>query len=245
MDPEARSQLAPGGVLRAGINLGNPVIAQADPGGGDPRGVGPDLARELARRAGVPLRFVTFDSAGKMADAATRDAWDVAFLATDPARAVEIQFSAPYLHIEGAYLVRDESPFRVVEDLDRKGVRIAVGEKTAYDLFLTRSLKQAQLVRASTSQAAIDAFLAGALDAAAGVRQPLLAASRRLPGLRVLEQGFMLIGQAAGVPRGRPAAAEYLAAFIEEARRSGFVERSLMHDQPDLRAALLPNGGAK
>lgn len=227
MDPEVRSQLASAGVLRAGINLGNPVIAQADPAGGDPRGVGPDLARELARLAGVPLRFVIFDSAGKMAAAATRDVWDIAFLAADPARAHEIQFSAPYLHIEGTYLVRDESPFRILADLDREGVRIAVGEKTAYDLFLTRSLKQAQLVRAPTSRAAIDAFLAGALDAVGGVRQPLLAASRKNPGLRVLEQGFMCIGQAAGIPRGRPAAAEYLAAFIENARRSGFVQRSL------------------
>jgi polar amino acid transport system substrate-binding protein len=227
MDAKLVSELAPTGVLRVGVNLGNPVIAQGDPAGGAPGGVGPGLGRELARRAGVPVRFVTYPTAGKMADAAKENVWDVAFLASDPARASDIAFSAAYVLIEGAYLVPKTSPLRQVGDLDREGIRIAVGLKTAYDLFLTRNLKHATLVRAPTSQAAIELFLRDRLDAAAGVRQPLASAAREHPGLRVLEESFMVIGQAAGVPRGRAAAAAYVAEFIEEAKRSGLVERLL------------------
>src|SRR5438045_356259 len=138
MDRKILSELAPTGALRVGVNLGNPVIAQADAAGGDPRGVGPGLGRELARRAGVPVRFVTYPTAGRMADAAKENVWDVAFLASDPARAADIAFSAAYVLIEGTYLVPTKSPLRTVADVDREGIRIAVGLKTAYDLFLTR-----------------------------------------------------------------------------------------------------------
>ncbi|HEX4944941.1 MAG TPA: ABC transporter substrate-binding protein [Usitatibacteraceae bacterium] len=218
---------APTGVLRVGINLGNPVIAQRNRGGGDPGGVGPALGREIARRLGLPLKFVTYETAGGMADAVKEGAWDVAFLAVDPARATDIAFTAPYVHIEGTYLVRDDSPARKVQDLDRAGVRIAVGLKTAYDLFLTRQVKQAQLVREPTSVAALEAFVARGLDAAAGVRQPLEGFAASHPGLRVLDESFMVIRQASGVPKGRPQAAAWLAGFIEEAKRTGFVEKAL------------------
>jgi polar amino acid transport system substrate-binding protein len=227
MDRAIVSELAPMGVLRVGVNLGNPVIAQANSAGGDPRGVGPGLGRELARRAGVPVRFVTYPSAGRMADAAKENVWDVAFLASDPARAADIAFSAAYVFIEGTYLVPNASPLLTVADVDRERVRIAVGLKTAYDLFLTRNLKHATLVRAPTSQDAIDLFLKDRLDAAAGVRQPLAAAARQHADLRVMEESFMVIEQAAGVPRGRAAAARAIADFIEEAKRSGLVERLL------------------
>jgi polar amino acid transport system substrate-binding protein len=220
-------ELAPEGVLRAGINFGNPVIAQRDAGGGDPRGVGPSLARELANHLRVPIRYVGFETAGKMADAVRDKAWDVAFLAIDPERATDIAFTDAYVHIEGTYLVRETSPLRAPDDFDRDGVRIAVGLKTAYDLYLTRHLQRAQLVRADSSPAAIERFLADALDAAAGVRQPLVAAASRQPGLRVIDGSFMVIRQAAGVPRARVAAAAYLTAFIEEMKRSGFVARAL------------------
>jgi probable AcnD-accessory protein PrpF len=220
-------EIAPSGVLRVGINLGNPVIAQKDEAGGEPRGVGAALGRELARRLGLPVAFVTYDTAGKMADAVKAGAWDVAFLAVDPARATDIEFTAPYVHIEGTYLVRADSPHRKVADLDREGIRIAVGNKTAYDLYLSREIGHATLERADGSAAAIAKFLAEGLDAAAGVRQPLEKYAAERPGLRVLDESFMVIRQASGVPKGRPQAAQYLAAFIEEAKRSGFVAKAL------------------
>ncbi len=220
-------EIAPGGVLRVGVNFGNPVIAQRDPASGEPRGVGPALGREIARRFGVPVAFVPYDTAGKMADGAKAGAWDVAFLAVDPARATDIDFTAPYVHIEGNCLVREGSALRRLADLDREGVRISVGNKTAYDLFLTREVHRAQLVRGPSSIAALEAFLEQGLEAVAGVRQPLEKFAAAHPGLRLLDEPYMVIGQAAGVPKGRPAAAAWLAAFIEEAKRGGLAKAAL------------------
>ena len=169
-----RSELAPSGKLRAAINFGNPVLAQKDPGTGKPRGVSVDLARELGRRLDVPVELVTFDAAGKVFDALKAGAWDVAFLAIDPARAAEIVFTASYVVIEGTYVVPADSPLHTIGDVDREGVRVAVGNKSAYDLYLTRTLKQAQIVRAPTSPAAIEVFVRDKLEAAAGLKQPLL-----------------------------------------------------------------------
>ncbi|HTN48264.1 MAG TPA: 3-oxo-tetronate kinase, partial [Burkholderiaceae bacterium] len=196
------ADLAPGGVLRIGINLGNPVIAQPGGEGGEPRGVGPTLGRELARRAGLPHRFVTYDTAGLMADAVKRGEWDVAFLAVDPARATDIAFTTPYVLIEGTYIVPESSAIKRPVDADRAGHRIAVGLKTAYDLFLTREVKNATLLRSPTSKAAVEHFFESRLEAAAGVRQPLEAAARDHPGCRVLPESFMVIRQASGVPSG-------------------------------------------
>jgi polar amino acid transport system substrate-binding protein len=175
----------------------------------------------------VPFRYLTYDTAGKMADAVKEGAWDVAFLAIDPARATDIDFAPAYVHIEGTYLVREGAPFRKVDELDRDGVRIAVGLKTAYDLYLTREIKRAQLVRHSSSITALEAFMAEGLEAAAGVRQPLQNFASGHPGLRVLDESFMVIRQAAGVPKGRAEAATYLSAFIEDAKRTGFVAEAL------------------
>ena len=223
-----RAEMAPGGVLRASVNYGNVVIAQRDPAGGAPRGVGAELARELARRLGARIEYVEFDTAGKIADAVREGRVDVAFLANDPKRANEIAFSAPYVQIEGTYLVRADSPMRRIGDFDRKGVRIAVGDKTAYDLFLTRELKNAELVRAPTSAAAIENFKSKRdLDAVGGVKNPLAAVAAKDPSYRVIDGNFMVIGQAAGVPVARHAAAKYLRDFIEEMKASGFVERAL------------------
>jgi polar amino acid transport system substrate-binding protein len=221
----APAELAPSGTLRIGINLGNPVIAQ--PGDGEPRGVGPALGRELARRAHVPHRFVTYETAGLMADAVKREEWDVAFLAVDPVRAADIAFSPPYVLIEGTYLVPESSAIQRPADADQPGVRIAVGLKTAYDLALTRDIKHATLVRAPTSKAALQQLVDYRLEAAAGVRQPLEAAARHHAGYRVLADSFMVIRQASGVPKGRAAACAYLSTFIEDAKRSGFVARAL------------------
>ena len=225
--PALRAEFAPSGTLVAGVNYGNPVIAQKPVSGDEPQGVGPELARELARRLGVPIRYVIYDTAGKMADAVKEGAWDVAFLAVDPARATDIAFSAPYVLIEGTYLVRNESPLKRIEDFDRKGLRIATANKSAYDLWLTRNLKNAEIVRLPTSQAAIDEFLAGRVEVSAGVKQPLVATAKQHPGVRVIDGAFMSIGQASGVPKARANAAAYLHAFIEEMKASGFVRRTL------------------
>jgi len=225
--PGALSELAPTGKLRAAINFGNPVLAQKDPATGEPRGVSVDLARELGRRLGVPVELVTFDAAGKVFAALKTGAWDIAFLAIDPARATEIAFTAPYVVIEATYLVPADSPLRTIEDVDRDGVRVAVGNKSAYDLYLTRTLKRAQLVRVPTSPAAIDIFLKDKLEAAAGVKQPLLQFAKTHPNVRVMDGRFMAIEQAMGTPRGREAGARYLREFIEEMKASGFVARGL------------------
>jgi polar amino acid transport system substrate-binding protein len=222
-----RADLAPTGTLRAGINYGNPILAQGGPAAGDLRGIAVDLARELARRIGVPVALVPYDAAGKMTDAVKTGAWDVAFLAVDPARASEISFTAPYLEIEGTYLVPADSPLRTIEDVDRDGVRVAISAKSAYDLFLSRELKHAHIVRAPSIPASIDLFAADKLEAVAGVRQALVTAAAKIPGSRVLEGRFMVIPQAAGVPTGREAGARYLRQFIEDAKASGLVAQAL------------------
>jgi polar amino acid transport system substrate-binding protein len=224
---DALQELAPHGVLRAAINLGNPVLAQMNPESGDACGVSVDLARELAKRLGVPIKLVLFDAAGKVFEAIQSNAWDLAFLALDPVRAKEILFTAPYVIIEGTYMVRDPSPFHAIEDFDQPGVRIAVGKGAAYDLFLTRTLKHAELVRSDTSAGAIELFFDAGLEAAAGVKQPLVEFAHTHSGLRVIDGRFTSIEQAMGTPRGRPAAREFLQSYIEEMKRSGFVASAL------------------
>ena len=219
--------LAPTGKLRAAINYGNPVLAEKDVATGQPKGVSVDLAIELARRLDMPIELVTFDAAGRVFEAIPSSVWDVAFLAIDPVRAEEISFTAPYVVIEGTCVVKDDSVYRHVSDLDREGVRIAVGKGAAYDLHLTRTLKLAELVRTSTSAGAMEMFLAEGLDAAAGVRQPLLRFAATHPGLRVIEGRFTAIQQAMGTPKGRPAGLRYLRSFVEDMKANGFVRSAL------------------
>jgi polar amino acid transport system substrate-binding protein len=225
--PAARSELAPTGKLRAAINFGNPILAARDPSTGEPRGVSVDLSRQLARRLGVAVQFVTYDAAGKVVEGLKSGAWDVAYVAIDPARAVDISYTAPYVVIEGAYLVPQDSPIRSNADVDREGVRVAVGAGSAYDLFLSRNLKRAKIIRAPTSPAVTDMFVAQKLEVAAGVKQQLEADAQRIPGLRLLEGRFMVINQAMGTPRGRDAGATYLREFVEEMKASGFVAEAL------------------
>jgi polar amino acid transport system substrate-binding protein len=238
--PAVRSDLAPTGTLRAGINHGNPILAQKDPPTGELRGVTVDLTRELARRLGVPVELVPYDAAGKMTDALKSGAWDIAFLAVDPQRAAEISFSAPYLEIEGTYLVPANSPIRTTADADREGVRIAVGAKSAYDLFLSRSLTRAQIVRAPSALEAVDLFVADKLEAVAGVRAALVTAAAQIPGSRVLDDRFMVIAQAAGVPKGREAGARYVRGFIEEAKASGLIAQALAASGVEDSATIAP-----
>ena len=237
--PSARvvEELAPTGRLRATINFGNPVLAQRDPATGEPRGVSVDLARELGRRLGVPVDLVTFEAAGKAFAALQSGSCDVGFLANDPARAAELAFTAPYVLIEGTYVVPDASPLREVGDVDRDGVRIAAGKNAAYDLYLSRTLKNARLVYAPTSQAALELFLSDGLEAGAGVRQPLDAFAKGHPGLRVMDGRFMAIEQAMATGRDRSAAAGYLQTFIEEVKASGFVAAALSGSGQDATVA--------
>ena len=227
--PDVVKELAPTGKLRAAINLGNPVLAQGTADA--PRGVTVDLARELARRAGLALEFVPFSAAGKVFEALKDGAWDVAFLAIEPVRAAEISFTAPYVIIEGVYLVPKNSPLQTVADVDRADVRIGVNKNSAYDLFLTRTLKHAELMRGEDG---VKLFLEQKLEAAAGVKQPIAAYAKKNPELRVMDGRFMEIRQAMGTPRGRAAAAAYLQTFVEEMKASGFVADALKRsNQPD------------
>jgi polar amino acid transport system substrate-binding protein len=222
--PAVIRELAPTGRLRVAINLGNPVLAQRAPSG-ELGGVSAELARELGRRLKLPVDFTTFDGAGQVVAAVAQ--WDVAFLAIDPLRAGVAAFSHPYVVIEGAYVVPADSPLRAVEEVDRPGVRVAVGRGSAYDLFLARELKRAVRVQAATSAQALELFLRDRLEAAAGVRQPLVRFAGAHPGLRVLPGRFMAINQAMALPRGRAAGARYLDGFIEELKASGFVAQAL------------------
>ena len=220
--------LAPTGKLRAAINFGNPVLAQRDPASGEARGVSVDLARELARRANVPLEVVPYDAAGKVTGDATSGRWDLAFVARDPERARDIEFTDPYVIIEGGYLVPASSPIQTIDEVDRPGVRIAVSRGSAYDLFLSRGvIKNATFVRGPSPQASIDQFVGERLDALAGVKAALAAYAQTHPGYRVLPGRFMVIEQAMALPRGRPLAARYLSEFLDEMKASGFVAASL------------------
>ncbi len=221
-----KALLLPAGKLRAAINYGNPVLAQRGPDG-EPQGVSVALARKLAGRLGVELEIVPFEAAGKVVDAAAGDVWDIGFLAIDPMRADQVAFTTPYVLIEGTYLVRDDGPYTSIGQLDAPGVRISVGKGAAYDLFLSRTLQHAEIVRGPTSASAVDLFLSENLDAAAGVRQPLEAAARQHRGLKVLPGNFTAIRQAMATPARNAAALPFLKAYVEEMKASGFVARAL------------------
>jgi polar amino acid transport system substrate-binding protein len=227
MTSELARHFSPTGRLRASINLGNPILANVDPAGA-PCGISVDLARMLAQRLGLELEPVVFDAAGKAADALKNEAVDVGFLAIDPVRAESISFTPPYVQIEGAYLVRDASPLQRIDEVDRATNRVVVGKGSAYDLFLTREIKQAQILRAPTSPTVVDTFIESGAEVAAGVRQQLEADAARIGGLRLLPGRFMVIHQAMGMPRTRnPEALAYLISFIEEMKQSGFVAAAM------------------
>lgn len=241
--PPPVAELAPTGRLRAAINFGNPVLAVRGPDG-RPRGVSVDLARELGTRLGIPVELVTFTAAGKVVDAVKDGQVDVAFVAIDPVRAADMLQTPPYLIIEGAYLVKEDSAIRRNDEVDRPGNRIVVGAGSAYDLYLTRELKAAKLVKAPTSTAVVDVFLSQGTEAAAGVKQQLQADAKRVPGVRLLDGRFMVIQQAMGLPRGRENGARYLGAFVEEMKASGFVAAALQRHGIE-GALVAPPGSAR
>ena len=228
IDRSVITAFTPTGKLRASINLGNPILANNDPETGEPFGVSVDLARAFATRLDVELELVVFDTAGKSVQAVSEERADFGFFAVDPLRGETIAFTVPYVLIEGFYLVRDNSPVRTNQDVDQPHIRVAVGKGSAYDLFLTRELKAAQIVRAPTSPAVVQTFLEQGLEVAAGVKQQLEADAQKNHGLRLLDERFMVIRQAMGTPKSRgDAAAAALGEFVEEMKASGFVADAL------------------
>lgn len=223
---EAVKELAPSGTLRAAINIGNVVLAQKDQNG-EVHGASVDLARELARRLAVPIDLHVYDAAGKVTDAGKNGEWDIAFVAIEPARAQGIAFTAPYVVIEGTYLVSVDLPLKAIADVDHDGVRIAVGRGSAYDLYLTRTLAHATLVRYPTSPLAVEGFLADKIDTAAGVKQQLVQFANGHPNVHVMDGHFQDIRQAMAMPLGRDAGLKYLNSFIAEMKASGFVRSAL------------------
>ena len=224
---ELTKTLAPTGTLRASINLGNPILANrgAD---GHPFGVSIDLARGLGRLLGVEVELVVFDTAAKSVEAVTQEQADFGFFAVDPARGAGIHFTAPYVLIEGAYLVRNDSPLQDNAEVDRPAHRVVVGQGSAYDLYLSRALKQAQILRSPTSPTVVDTFIAEGAEVAAGVKQQLEADALRVGGVRLLPGRFMVIQQAMGLPKSRgEAAAALLRAYVEDMKASGFVAQAL------------------
>lgn len=226
-EPSLQAALAPGGRLRAVINLGNAVLASLD-AQQQPQGVSVDMARELARRAGVSLDLTVVDTAAASVAAMADNAVDLGFVAIDPVRGQALAYTAPYLTIEGAYLVRQDSPLHNLAEVDRAGQRIVVGRGSAYDLFLSRQIQHASLVRAPSSQTVVDEFVRGGQEVAAGVRQQLEKDAQRLGGLRLLPGRFMAIHQALAVAKTRsPALQAALHAFVEDLKASGFVQAAL------------------
>jgi polar amino acid transport system substrate-binding protein len=223
----ARADLAPSGTLHVGINFSNILLTARDPVTRAPSGVALDLAHEFARRLGVAVKVVSYESAGALAESAGSGEWQLGFLAIEPKRANEITFTAAYVEIEATYLVPPGSPFNSIDEVDRPGVRISVTGKAAYDLYLTRTLKHAKLFRTSGAEATFRQFVAEKMDALAGLKSQLEIDHEKLPGSRILPGRFTAVQQAAGTPRGHEAGARYLAEFIEDVKASGFVARAI------------------
>jgi polar amino acid transport system substrate-binding protein len=222
-----RAAFTPTGPLRAAINLGNPILAGTD-ASGQARGVSVDLAAEFARLLGVELELVVVDSAGKSVDVVASEAADIGFFAIDPLRGAQIAFSAAYVLIEGCYLVHADSPLRAIDEVDHRDRRIVVGKGSAYDLYLSRTLERAQIIRSPTSPTVVDTFLELGAEVAAGVKQQLDADAQRIGGLRLLDGRFMVIRQAMGTPKSRGSeAAAFLAQFVERMKADGFVAAAL------------------
>lgn len=230
--PEAAvAELAPTGVLRAGINLSNFLLVSGRAPSGDPVGVAPDMAAEIAARLGVPVTYVTFPRPGELADAAGSGVWDIGLIAAEPARAETIAFSPAYVEIEATYLVPAGSPIGSIAEVDRPGVRIAVTARAAYDLWLSRHIRHAELIRSESLDAACEQFVAERLDALAGLKPRLLQDLERLPGARILDGRFTAVQQAVGTAQRNTAGAAFLRDFIEEAKASGLVARLIERHQ--------------
>jgi polar amino acid transport system substrate-binding protein len=224
MNEKVRAQLAPTGVLRAGINLSNFLLVTGRSESGDPTGVAPDMAREIATALGVPVKYVTFKSPGELGDQVGKDVWDIGLIGAEPQRAEKIQFTAAYVEIEATYMVPEGSPLKSIADVDRKGVRIAVSARSAYDLWLVNNIRNATLVQVSGLDAAYEKFMSDKLEVLAGLRPGLLKDVEKAPGLRILDGKFTAVQQAVGTAKANVEAAAFLADFVEKAKKSGLVQ---------------------
>jgi len=224
------AEVAPGGTLRVGLNYQNFLLVSGDGADGEPRGVAPDVARELARRLGLSIEWLRFDTAGKLFDAVKAADCDVGFLGSEPQRASEVAFTGAYLEIPVTFLVPAGSTIAVIAEVDRKGVRVAVSERSAYDLYLSRNLKQAEIVRAPGIAASFDWFVERKLEALAGLKPKLVEENARIPGSRILDGQITSVQQAIAAPRGREVTARYLRDFVEDVKRSGFVALAIANN---------------
>lgn len=224
MTDKARAQLAPTGVLRAGINLSNFLLVTGRSESGDPAGVAPDMAREIAAALGVPVKYVPFKTPGELGDQVGKDVWDIGLIGAEPQRAEKIQFSAAYVEIEATYMVPEGSPIKSIADVDRKGVRIAVSARSAYDLWLVNNIKNATLVQVAGLDAAYEKFMSDKLEVLAGLRPGLLKDVEKAPGLKILDGKFTAVQQAVGTAKANVEGAAFLAEFVEKAKKSGMVQ---------------------
>ncbi len=223
MSPDVVSQLAPTGVLRAGINMANFLLVTGRSAAGQPEGVAPDMARAIAERLGVPVAYVPFPKPGELADAVDANVWDIGLIGAEPQRAEKIAFTAAYVEIEATYMVPPGSPLKTIGEVDRAGTRIAVTARAAYDLWLERNVRHAALVRSDSLDAAFRQFADEKLEVLAGLRPRLLEDAKSMPGARILDGQFMAVQQAIGTARGNAEGAAFLSAFVEEAKASGLV----------------------
>lgn len=223
MSDDITKQLAPTGILRAGINMANKLLVTGETPDGDPDGVGPEFARHIAENLGVDITYVPFPRPGDLADAVDDDKWDIGLIGAEPSRAEKIEFTAAYVEIEATYLVPEDSPLKTIEDVDAEGVRIAVSGRSAYDLYLSRNLKHAELHRAAGLPGALELFLDEKMDALAGLRPALNDDVAKVPGGRILDGRFTAVQQAVGTQKAHTAAAAFLASFVEESKANGLV----------------------
>ena len=222
----AKKELSPTGKLRVGLNMSNFLLTAKDDQGA-PIGLAADLGRELGRRLQLEVELIAYPNPGALADDANKGKWDVGFLGAEPQRANEIDFTAAYVEIEATYLLPPGSSLQSIAEVDAKGIRIAVPEKSAYELYLTRSLTQATLIKEKGADNAFKKFVDEKLDALAGLRPRLVTDQDSLPGSKILSGNFTAVQQAAGTPKGRPAGAQYLKAYIEDVKASGFVAATI------------------
>lgn len=218
------AELTPTGVLRAGINMSNFLLVTGKTASGDPAGVSPDMAAEVARRLGVPLKLIPFKSPGELGDQAENNVWDIGNIGAEPQRARTIAFTAAYCEIEATYLVPAGSPIKSIADVDKPGVRISVTGRSAYGLWLENNIKQATLVRTDSLDSSLDKFLNEKLDVLAGLRPRLIDDVKKVPGGRILDGQFSAVQQAIGTPKKNVKAAPWLAALVEDCKQSGFVK---------------------
>jgi polar amino acid transport system substrate-binding protein len=242
MDKQVIAELAPHGVLRAGINVSNFLLVTGKAPNGDPEGVAPDMARAIAERLGVPLKLVPYPSPGELADQVDKDAWDLGFIGAEPQRAQHIAFTAAYCEIESTYLVPAGSKLKTVAEVDSPGVRIAVSDRSAYELWLSRNLKNAELRKVQGIGPSFDLFVREKLDALAGLKPALLEAQAKLPGSRVLDGKFTAVQQAVGTSRKNAAAPKFLAEFVEKAKSSGLVGKLIERHKVVGRLSVAPRG---